>query len=49
MTLEIFNGSGRVTNIAWVHKLETYLALHPMTKEDAIRFIVLHLDGVAHD
>ena len=49
MTLEHFDGIGRVTTRAWIHKLDTYLALHPMSEVDAIRFRVLHLDGAAHD
>ena len=38
-----------MTARAWIHKLDTYLALPPMTKADAIRFVVLILDRVAHD
>ena len=49
MTLAYFDGSGRVTSRAWVHKLDTYLSLHPMTEEDAIRFAVLHVYEAIHD
>ena len=49
MTLAHFDGSDRVTARAWVHKLDTYLLLHLMIEEDAIKFAVLHLDGVAHN
>lgn len=49
MTLAHFDGSGRVTARAWVHKLDTYLALCPMTEDFSIGFVILHLDGVAHD
>ena len=49
MILAHFDGSSGVIARAWVHKLDTYLALHPMNEEDAIKFFVLHLDGVAHD
>ena len=49
MTLEHFDGIGSVTSGAWTHKLDTYLALRPMSEVDTIRFLVLHLDGAAHD
>lgn len=48
LTLDHFNGSGKTIARAWVHKLDTYISLRPMS-EDAIRFVVLHLDGVARD
>ena len=49
MTLEHFDSIGGVTARAWIHKLDTYLALRPMSEVDAMRFGVLHLDGAAHD
>lgn len=49
LTMTHFDGSGKVTARAWIHKLDTYLALRPMSKEDDVRFAVLHLDGAAHD
>lgn len=49
MTLNHFDSSGRVIARAWIHKLDTYFALCPMSKVNAIKFGVLQLDGVAHD
>ena len=49
MTLEHFDGIERVAARAWIHKLDTYLALRPLSEVDAIRFGVLHLDGAALD
>ena len=49
MTLEHFDGFERVKTRAWIHKLDTYLALRPLSEVDAIRFGVFHLDRAAHD
>ena len=48
MTMTHFDGSGKVTSRAWVHKLDTYLTLRLMTKEDVIWFVVLHRDGMVY-
>ena len=49
LTLPMFDGSGKTTAQSWIHKLDTFLALRPMTEEEAIKFATLHLEGAAHD
>ena len=49
MTLKLFDGSEKVIAHAWLHKMDTYLALHPMFEVFSIRFGMLHLDKIAHD
>lgn len=44
-----FDGIGKMKAQAWIHKLDTLLALRPMTKIEAIKYATLHLEGVAHD
>lgn len=44
-----FDGSDSSSARAWIQKLDNYLALRPMTEEEAIKFATLHLDGVAHE
>ena len=38
-----------MTAQAWIHKLDTFLALRPMSKTDAIKYATLHLEGATHD
>lgn len=33
----------------WVMKVNTYFQLNPMPKEEAIKFVALHLEGVVHE
>ena len=47
--MPIFDGSGKMTAQAWIHKLDTFLALRPMTKIEAIKYATLHLEGVLDD
>lgn len=49
LSLLTFDGSGKVTAHAWVQKLDTYFSLSPMTKDEAIKFAILHLEGLAHE
>lgn len=49
MILPNFDGSRKLTAHSWIQKLDTYLSLSPMIEEDAIKFAILHLEGVAHD
>jgi hypothetical protein len=49
MTIPTFDGSDRCTARAWVHKLDTYFQLNPMTEAKMIKFSTLHLDGEAHE
>jgi hypothetical protein len=49
LTIPPFDGSTKSTTRAWVHKLDTYLQLNPMTEEEAIKYATLHLEGEAHE
>ena len=49
LTLPSFDGSGQMTAQTWIHKLDTFLALRPMSEMDAIRYATLHLEGGTHD
>ena len=49
LTLPTFDGSSKTTARAWIHKLDTYLTLKPMTETEAIRFATMHLEGAAYD
>lgn len=49
LNLPYFNGSSETTTHAWVQKVDTYFQFNPMTKEEAIKFAALHLDGLAHE
>ncbi|XP_057870180.1 uncharacterized protein LOC131076862 [Cryptomeria japonica] len=48
MTLSTFDGSGSISALAWVHKLDIYLSLKSMAANEAIQFVVLHFEGVAY-
>lgn len=47
--MSTFDGVGSTSARAWVHKLDIYLSLKPMIEDEAIQFVVLHLEGVAYD
>ena len=49
LTMPTFDVSAKMTAQAWIHKLDTFLALRPMTEIEAIKYATLHLEGVAHD
>ena len=49
LTLPSFDGSGQMIAQAWIHKLDTFLALRPMLETDAIRYTTSHLEGTTHD
>jgi hypothetical protein len=49
ITISQFDGSNMCTSQAWVHKLDNYFQLNPMTEVEAINFSTLHLDGEAHE
>jgi hypothetical protein len=49
LTISSFDRSDRCTARAWVHKLDTYFQLNPMTEDEAIKFATLHLDGETHE
>ena len=45
----MFDGNGKSIAQSWIHKLDTFLALQPMTEEEAIKYATLHLEGAAHE
>ena len=49
VNLSPFDGSGSISAQAWVMKADTYFQLNPMPEEEAIKFVTLHLEGVAHE
>lgn len=49
LTLPTFDGSGKMTARAWIHKVDTFLSLKTMTEFEALKYATLHLDGAAHD
>lgn len=49
VTLAHFDGSDECTTRAWAQKFYNYLALRPMSEDEAIRFATLHLDGIEHE
>jgi hypothetical protein len=49
LTISSFDGSNRCTTQAWVHKLDTYFHINPITEAEAIKFATQHLDGEAHE
>ncbi|XP_059073375.1 uncharacterized protein LOC131874148 [Cryptomeria japonica] len=49
LSLPYFDASGKTTARAWVQKVDTYLQLNPMIEEQAIKYVAIHLDGVAHE
>ena len=49
VNLSPFDRSGSIFAQAWVMKADTYFQLNPMSEEEAIKFVALHLEGVAHE
>jgi hypothetical protein len=49
LTIPPFDGSTKRMTKAWVHKLDTYLQLNPMTEAEEIKYATLHLEGEAHE
>lgn len=49
VNLSPFDGLGSILVQAWVMKSNTYFQLNPMPDEEAIKFVALHLEGVAHE
>ena len=47
--LPYYDALGKMTTWAWVQKVDTYLQLNPMPKEEAIKYVAIHLDGLAHE
>ena len=38
-----------MTAQAWVQKVDTYLQLNPTPEEEAIKYVTIHLDGLADE
>lgn len=34
---------------AWIHKFDTFLEIRPMSEVEAIKYVMLHLEGDSHD
>ena len=49
LSLTTFDGSSRMTTQAWIHKLDTFLALRTTIEVEAIKYATLHLEGGTHD
>lgn len=49
VTLAHFDSSHKCTTRAWVQMSDNYLALRPMAEDEANKFAIPHLDGVAHE
>ena len=46
--LSTFAGSPTCSARAWVKELDSYLQLHHISEDEAIRFVALHFRGKAH-
>ena len=49
LTLPTFDGTKKGSTQAWIQKLDTYFSLSPMAEDEAIKFAILHLEGLAHE
>lgn len=49
LTILNFHGSGKITAHSWIQNIEMYIYFNLMLEEDAIKFAILHLEGVTHD
>ena len=49
LSLPTFDGSIKTSVRAWIHKLDTYLTLKPMSETEGIKFATMHLEGAAYD
>ena len=49
LSLPSYDASRKMIARAWVQKVDTYLQLNPMPKEEAIKYAAIHLDGPAHE
>ena len=47
-SLPTFDGSPKDSAKSWVKKLDTYMQLHQVTEEEALRVETLHLQGKSH-
>ena len=44
-----YDGSNKCRARSWVQKLDNYLSLRPIPKEDVIRFSTQHIEGGSHE
>lgn len=49
MTIPPFDGCKKSTTMAWVHKLDTYLQLNPMSEAKEIKYDTLQLEVESHE
>jgi len=49
VNLSPLDRSGSIFAQVWIMKVDTYFQLNPMPKEEAIKFVAFHLEGVAHE
>ena len=47
--LPTYDGTPKFTAKAWVEKLDTYFQLNKVSEIEAIKIVVLHLEGEAHE
>lgn len=45
----MFDWTQKCSACAWIQKINTYLSLNPMNKEEAIKFASLQLEEVAYE
>ena len=49
VTIPSFYGSSQIFASAWLQKLSVYFQLNPMVEEDALKMVILHIEGEAID
>ncbi|KAH9321750.1 hypothetical protein KI387_016389, partial [Taxus chinensis] len=49
VSLPSFDGTNKITVRAWLQKMETYFSLNHIQEEEALKFVTLHLEGMAHE
>ena len=45
LTIPSFYGSSQMSASAWLQKLSVYFQLNPMVEEDALKMVILHIEG----
>ena len=49
LTIPSFDGSSQISTSAWLKKISVCFQLNPMVEGDALKMVVLHLEGEASD
>ena len=44
-----FDGSSQMSSSVWLQKLSVYNQLNPKVEEDALKIVILHIEGQASD